>query len=98
MAVRQPRYSKEEFAQRGDALYELEVRAQVEEGNHGKIVANLLAQHFVNDLETGAFEVDGSEIAACDRLEARYPDAQIWFVHVGSRHVRRFGGRTRRTA
>ncbi len=39
MAVRQPRYSKEEFAQRGDALYEAEVRQQVEEGNHGKIVA-----------------------------------------------------------
>jgi hypothetical protein len=26
MAVRQPRYSKEEFAQRGDALYESEIR------------------------------------------------------------------------
>jgi hypothetical protein len=26
MAVRQPRYSKEEFAQRGDALYENQVR------------------------------------------------------------------------
>jgi hypothetical protein len=36
---RQPRYSKEEFAQRGDALYESEIRQQVEEGNHGKIVA-----------------------------------------------------------
>jgi hypothetical protein len=88
MAVRQPRYSKEEFAQRGDALYESEVRAQVEEGNHGKIVAI--------DLETGAFEVDASEIAACDRLEARHPDAQIWMVRIGSRHVRRFGGRTKR--
>jgi hypothetical protein len=88
MAVRQPRYSKEEFAQRGDAIYESEVRAQVEAGNHGKIVAI--------DLETGAFEVDASEIAACDRLEARHPDAQIWMVRIGSRHVRRFGGRTKR--
>ena len=90
MTVRQPRYSKEEFAQRGDALYEAQVRSQVEEGNHGKIVAI--------DLETGDFEVDASEIAACDLLEARHPDAQIWIVRVGSRHVRRFGGRTRRTA
>jgi hypothetical protein len=90
MAVRQPRYSKEEFAQRGDALYESEIRQQVEEGNHGKIVAI--------DIETGDFEVDRSEIAACDRLEARRPDAQIWIVRIGSRHVRRFGGRTRRTA
>jgi hypothetical protein len=36
MAVRQPRYSKEEFAQRGDALYESEIRQQVEEGNQSK--------------------------------------------------------------
>ncbi len=60
MTVRQPRYSKEEFAQRGDALYESEIRSQVEEGNHGKIVAI--------DLETGAYEIDSSEISACDRL------------------------------
>ena len=39
MTVRQPRYSKEEFAQRGDALYEAQIRSQVEEGNDGKIVA-----------------------------------------------------------
>jgi hypothetical protein len=66
------------------------VRPQVEEGNHGKIVAI--------DIETGAFEVDACEIAACDRLEARYPDAQIWIVRIGSRHVPRFGGQTRRIA
>jgi hypothetical protein len=90
MAVRQPRYSKEEFARRGDELYETQVRPQVEADNHGKIVAI--------DLETGAFEVDASEIAACDRLETRQPDAQIWIIRIGSRHVRRFGGRTKRTA
>jgi hypothetical protein len=89
-AQRQPRYSKEEFAERGDEIYESQVRSQVEEGNHGKVVAI--------DLETGAFEVDASETVACDRLEARHPDAQIWIVRIGSRHVRRFGGRTKRTA
>lgn len=39
MTVRQPRYSKEEFARRGDEIYEFQVRLQVEAGNHGKIVA-----------------------------------------------------------
>jgi len=39
MAVRQPRYSKEEFAQRGDLIYQTQIRPQVEAGNHGKIVA-----------------------------------------------------------
>ncbi|MBW4661753.1 MAG: hypothetical protein KME15_24040 [Drouetiella hepatica Uher 2000/2452] len=89
MTVRQPRYSKEEFARRGDEIYESQIRSQVE-AEQGKIVAI--------DIETGAFEVDASEIEACDRLEARYPDAQIWIVRIGSRHVRRFGGRVRRLA
>ena len=88
MAVRQPRHSKEEFAGRGDEIYESQIRSQVEEGNGGKIVAI--------DLETGDFEIDSSEIAACDRLEASHPNAQIWMVRIGSRHVRRFGGRTKR--
>jgi len=79
MTRRQPLYSKEEFARRGDAIYESQVQSQVEEGNHGKIVAI--------DIETGAFEVDASEIAACDRLEARYPDAQIWIVRKGPETV-----------
>jgi hypothetical protein len=39
MVVRQPSYSKEEFARRGNEIYETQVRWQVEEGNHGKIVA-----------------------------------------------------------
>ena len=90
MTVRQPRYGKEEFARRGDELYETQVRPQFEAGNHGKIVAI--------DLDTGAFEVDASEIAACDRLKAHHPEAQIWIIRIGSRHVRRFGGRSRRTA
>ena len=89
MTVLQPRYTKEEFAQRGDALYESQVRSQVEEGNRGKIVAI--------DLETGDFEIGKNEIIACDRLEARHPEAQIWIVRIGSRHVRRFGGRTKKT-
>ncbi len=38
MTIRQPYYSKEEYARRGDEIYETQVRAQVEEGNHGKIV------------------------------------------------------------
>jgi hypothetical protein len=36
---RRPRYSKEEFSQRGTEIYESQVRTQVEEGNDGKIVA-----------------------------------------------------------
>ena len=34
-----PRYSKEEFAQRSDQIYQNEIRQKVEADNHGKIVA-----------------------------------------------------------
>ena len=86
---RKPRYSKEEFAQKGDALYDSEIRSQVEEGNHGKIVAI--------DIETGAFEVADELLAASKRLLSRLPDAQTWFVRIGHPAVDHFGARSLRT-
>jgi hypothetical protein len=38
MAVRQPRYSKEEIARRGQELYESGLRQHIEAGNEGEIV------------------------------------------------------------
>jgi hypothetical protein len=83
-----PRYSKEEFARRGDEIYEREIRSHVEANHKGQFVAI--------DIETGAYEVDADELAASDRLVARIPDAQIWLHRVGSRYVRRFGPRGKR--
>jgi hypothetical protein len=83
----QPRYSKEEHARRGTALYEQQVRPQVEAGNHGKIVAL--------DVDSGAFEVAEDTLDACRHLLARHPDAQIWCVRVGHPAVHRFGPRVR---
>jgi hypothetical protein len=60
MTVRQPRYSKEEFARRGNEIYESQVCSQVEEGNQGRIVAI--------DIETGAFELADDTITATDHL------------------------------
>jgi hypothetical protein len=85
---RQPRYSKEEFAQRGNALYESKIRPQVEAGNHGKIVAI--------DIETGAFEVAEAPRIAVDRLYDRYPDAQPWVIRIGHRTVFRMGSQSLR--
>jgi len=80
-----PRYSKEEFARRGDEIYERAVRPHVGEDDLGKFV--------VIDIETDDFEVDADELAASDRLLARNPDAQVWLTRVGSRYARRFGPR-----
>jgi len=83
MTVNQLRYSKEEFARRGNEIYQSQVRPQVEEGNHGKIVAI--------DIETGAFGVAKDSLTASDQLLAQLPDAQIWFVRIGHRAVHRVG-------
>jgi hypothetical protein len=51
MAIRQPRYSKEEFAQRGDQIYQNEIRQKVEVGNHGKLVAIAVSIAIANLVE-----------------------------------------------
>jgi hypothetical protein len=84
MTIGELRYSKEEFARRGNEIYETQIRPQVEEGNHGKIVAI--------DIETGAFELAKDTMIASDRLLERYPDAQIWCIRIGYKGVHRFGG------
>lgn len=88
MTIRQPRYSKEEFANRGNALYETQVRPQIEVGNHGKIVAI--------DIETGAFEVADDLLTASAHLLDRQPDAQTWFIRIGHQAVDHFGARSLR--
>ncbi len=83
MAPTQPRYSKEEFARRGDEIYERDIRPQLKTEDEGKFA--------VIDIETGAYEIDVDELTASDRLLARHPDAQVWLRQVGSRYARRFG-------
>lgn len=91
MTVRQRRYPKEEFARQGNEIYERDIRPLVEADNKGKYIAI--------DIETGAWEMDPSEIAAGDRLRTRIPDAQTWMMRVGYGYIRRFGaGRDRRSA
>jgi hypothetical protein len=87
MAVVISRYSKEEFARRGDEIYERDVRPHVTKSDEGKFV--------VIDIETGDYELDADELAASDRLLSRHPDAPVWVTQVGSRYARRFGPRSR---
>ena len=84
MASIQRRYSKEEFARRGDAIVESRVRPHLTAADEDKFVAI--------DVETGEFELDKNEMKAADRLRQRVPDAQIWLVHVTLGYLHRFGG------
>src|SRR5262245_46504763 len=81
MAANRPHYSKEEFARRGDAIYERELRSVLEPDHNGEFV--------VIDIETGAYEVDADELAATHRLAKRLPNAQPWMRRVGYPYARR---------
>ncbi|HMF18710.1 MAG TPA: hypothetical protein VKE98_15995 [Gemmataceae bacterium] len=81
------RYGKEEFAKRGDAIYEEKVCPQLKPADEGKFAAI--------DIESGRYEIDRDELRAGNRLRALIPEAQIWIVRVGHRSVHRIGGRQR---
>ena len=85
MATLKPRYSIEEFARRGDEIFERDIAPHLGEEDPAKFV--------VIDIESGAYEIDEDELAASDRLRARKPDAQVWLRRVGSRYARHFGPR-----
>ena len=87
MAPTKRRYTKEEFARRGDSVYSRDVLPRLKKGDDGKFAA-------IN-IDSNDYEVDANELLACDRLRARIPQAQIWMVRIGSRSVHRFGGRDR---
>ena len=85
MAVKQPNDSKDEFAHRGQELYERDIRSKVEAGNKGKFLAI--------DIGTGAYEVDSDDYTATEHLLARCPDAQIWLMRIGYPTAYRIGSR-----
>lgn len=84
MARLEPRYSKEEFARRGEEIFERVIRARVEGEDERKFV--------LIDIETEDYEVDSDKMAASNRLLGRNPDGQVWARRVGSRFVYSFGG------
>ena len=59
MVKDEPHYSKDEFAKRGDERYEKKIRAQIEHGNEGKVVAI--------DIDSGEFEVADDALTASVR-------------------------------
>lgn len=86
MTVRQRRYSKEEISRRGQALYETQIKQQVEADNYGKIVAI--------DIETGDFAIADTVLLATNQLFDRCPTAQPWIIRIGHRAVYHFGARS----
>ena len=85
MATTKRRYSKEEFARRGDAIYEKDILPKLTAKDVGKFLAI--------DIDTGEYEIAADEMKVGDKLRARLPEAQIWMMRIGYTSTRRFGGR-----
>lgn len=85
MAIREARYSREEFARRGQEIYDRVVRAALQPEDEDKFVAL--------DIESGSYEMDRDDYTAVDRLLKRLPDAQIWLMRVGQKTPYRIGAR-----
>lgn len=77
--------SPQEVVDRGEAIYQNQIRSQVEAGNKGKFV--------VIDIKTGDYEIDTEDVQASLRLLARRPDAVIYGLRIGHRAAYKLGNR-----
>ena len=79
------RLSREEVGQRGEALYEQKIRANVEtEENIGKMV--------IIDVETGEYEIDERGLAPARLLQSRRPNAALYGKRIGYDVAEALGG------
>ena len=72
-----PRYTTEEIAARGKAIYDAQIRAKVEPQYTGKFL--------IIDIETGDYEMDEDEFAASRRAHDKHPDGAFFGLRVGYR-------------
>lgn len=80
-----PRYSTQEIAERGRALYENRIREKVEPEHNGQIL--------VLDVETGEYEIDRDHLAAGKRALAKHPGAALYSIRVGHPALSRIGAK-----
>ena len=84
---RQRRYSREDFARRGDEIYEREVLPRLSPADQGK--------YALIDIETGDYEIDVGDLQATKRVLAKRPAAVVYGLRIGHPAAYRLGGRFR---
>ena len=82
-----PKYSSKEVAARGEAIYDRDIRSQVESDNKGKFL--------VIDIESGDYEIDREDLLASERIKAKRPDAILYGLRIGYPTAYRLGGLVR---
>ena len=78
-----PRFSSEQIAERGQALYEQTIRRSLGSSAHGKFL--------VLDVESGEYELDSDELAAVKRARKKHPGAAFYVLRVGHPTAFRLG-------
>lgn len=81
-----PQLSSSEIAERGEALFQQEIRSELDPNTHGKFL--------VLDVETGEYEIDRDELAALKRARAKRPGAPLYVLRVGYATAYRIGRHT----
>ena len=81
-----PKYSHEEVRDRGEKIYEEQIKSQVEPDEYGKFI--------VIDIESGDFEVDPKILVASRRIRERRPESTLYRVKVGLGAAYRMGWRS----
>jgi hypothetical protein len=79
------RYTKEEVTERGEAIYQQQIRAKVEVENKGRFL--------VVDIETGEYEIDDDELTAIKRAYSKRPEGEFYLLRIGYPTAHRLGGR-----
>jgi len=77
------RYSSDEIAERGQALYDHDIRDKLDASLRGKFLAL--------DIETGEYEIDADERSALKRVRAKHPDAALYLLRIGHPTAHRLG-------
>jgi hypothetical protein len=81
-----PRYSSDEIAERGQALYERDIQGALPPSARGSFL--------VLDIETGDYEMDSDQLAAVKRARAKHLDGAFYILRVGHSAAYRLGRKT----
>jgi hypothetical protein len=81
----QTQYTSEQIVERGQRLYDQQIRHKVEPQHKG--------DYLVINVETGEYEMDADDLVASKRAKVRFPDAPLYTLRVGYPTAYRLGGR-----
>lgn len=77
-------FSSDEIVERGQKLYDRQIRHNVESQNRGKFL--------VLNIETGEYEIDADKMEAFSRAAAKHPGSALYILRVGFPAAVKIGG------